>query len=134
MTLAPDYQAFTVSRETGDTPPTVCVIPDGDFRGLTEEPVTIHATLTQARDVVLWHLFEGHETGYHWELAWAHTTTDLHNRVAIPHRDFEFLVADYAHFARINGGLDWDPQDAEDLHQQIDRHLRAAGYREGNQA
>ena len=134
MTLAPDYQAFTVPREIVDVPPLVSVVPDRGWANLTLPPEDApdKDNLPLARDIVLAHLNDGCEAGDPWEIVWATIAVDLNNPAAITYQDAEALVGDYAHFARLNGGTDWDPQDAEDLRNQIDRHLKAAGYTEGS--
>lgn len=134
MTLAPDYQAFTVPREIVDAPPLVSVVPDRGWANLTLPPEDAPEkdNLPLARDIVLAHLNDGHEAGDDWKLVWFAIGIDLNNPDVFTYDEARDLVADYAHFARLNGGTDWDPQDAEDIRNQIDRHLRAAGYTEGN--
>lgn len=134
MTLAPDHIGFHTRPEVAEAPARVSVVPARKWRHLTQPPEDAPAlnNLGLARDVVLTHLADGETNGDPWEITWAHIATDLHNPQAIPLREAEAFVADYHHWARLNAGTDWDPGDADELTTDITRHLRRAGYTEGN--
>lgn len=132
MTLAPDHTGYHVRGEIDDPPVRVSVIPAREWTHLAQPPEDApdYTNLALARDLIHAHLWDGVEQGDPWEITWAHIVTDLHNKDVIPLRDAEDYIANYHHWAALNGGPDWDPVDADELHTDTTKRLKAAGYTE----